>query len=177
MAHLCTRAWISHCVERDYLSERAMRGREGGLYRETFELFRAREMKIFNLAEADLICHVAATRIRLISRFFAKGNGNSAASAESHNNRCLPSNPPRNYFGSLSSARFRNCGRIREHQPWDFHYQRQRGRGPPCPGFKAWFIARIHDLDYLLCRIRGAERCTRRTIFIGISCNFPPLDT
>lgn len=40
-----------------------------------------------------------------------------------------------NYFGNLSSARYaRNCGRIREHPPWDFHYQRQRRRGPPCSG-------------------------------------------
>lgn len=73
--HLCTRARISQCVERDYLWSERCGGGGGSLYREHSNYSAREEWEFFNLAEAaDPICqHTAATRIRQISRFFAKG--------------------------------------------------------------------------------------------------------
>lgn len=136
MAHLCTRARISQCVERDYLwSKQCGGGREGSLYREHSN-YSARE-KLEFLISRRLI--QSATRLlREFDRFRASSQKESKLTASGESHHTLPSlELSRNYFGSLSSARYvRNCGRIREHPPWDFHYQRQRGRGPPCSGFK-----------------------------------------
>lgn len=90
--HLCTRARISQCVERDYLwSERRGGGMGERPLSRAFELFRAREVRIFNLAGADLIYHTAATR--QISRFLAKTERNSSP-RENRVTRCLLSNSP-----------------------------------------------------------------------------------
>lgn len=122
----CTCVRISRSVSKAIIYGSNVGGGRKPLSR-TFELFRARETRIFNLAKgADLIHHA---RIRLRSREEEAKLGETPR--EKLHTCCLRLEFPRNYFGSLSSVRFTPgiAGRIREHPLEDFHYQRQRREG------------------------------------------------
>lgn len=124
--------------------DRAMRWKRGGegegkgkgkdLYRERFELFRARGTRIFNLAKADLICpHEFALLYTRISTDLAKSRRERETLSPPRENCAhvaFPRTLPKLFWQPFKRPlRYGIAGRIREHPPWDFHYQRQRGAG------------------------------------------------
>lgn len=129
MAHLCTRARILLCREGIIYGNDA--GRCGAAFIASIRVIqRAREIREFLISllprlpcEFDRINVVCkGGKARRLGRLVGAHTLSDFRSS-------------RNYFGSFSSARYaQNCGRIREHPPRDFHYQRQRWRGPPCSG-------------------------------------------